>query len=1251
MKVGALLFLAGMMGASGYGQATRTAAGLDRYRGTDLMAKDSLEKLFLHPPASAKPWVFWYWMQASVTKEGIRADLEAMKEEGIGGAYLMPIKGAANPPLLNPPVEQLSPAWYEMLRFAMQEADRLGLQLAMHACDGFAIAGGPWIKPELSMQKLTWSRLSVEGGQRVAVTLPQPETNEHYYKDIVVLAFPSSPQWDSSTRTVVPQVTTGRLGGTRAGADTGLAGGGRSAAGPDLQFLVKEGGKESFKSEEPCWIQYAFERPFTCRSIIIRTSGNNYQAQRLLIEVSDDGVNFRSLGRMESPRHGWQDGDADVTHTIPAVTARYFRFVYDKAGSEPGSEDLDAAKWKPTLKISGIELSARPAIYQYEGKTGEVWRVSRAMDATALPDSLCIPRDKIINLTKRLGAGGRLVWTPPPGHWTILRIGHTSTGHTNATGGAGKGLECDKFNTKAAELQFDRWFGEAIRRVGPDLAGRVLKVFHVDSWECGSQNWSPVFREEFRRRRGYDCYAYLPAMAGIPVGTADSSERFLHDVRQTIAELIHDKFYVTMARLAHAKGCSFSEESVAPTMTGDGMLHYETADIPMGEFWLNSPTHDKPNDMLDAISGAHIYGKPVIQAEGFTELKMAWDEYPGMLKTLQDRNYALGINRLVFHVFTHNPWMDRRPGMTLDGVGLYFQRDQTWWKPAKAWIDYTQRCQWLLQQGRPVADLAVFTGEEIPRRSILPDRLVSTLPGLFGKETVAREAKRLANKGEPTTSVPSGVVHSANILDAQDWIDPLHGYGYDCLNPDVLLRLAKVDKGQIVLPGGGRYSVLVLPGAHPLAPDPSMLSAEVAEKVLQLVQDGATVLINEETGGGAVADRVGADRGGHAPGLLNAPENDKRVQQVYQQLLGGVFRESGHSFLMSNVGKGRVIKGPFRAGSFDGIGLEKDLIALESDYQWSKGAAQPDTASEIVIPVLKKAIGIAYTHRTAPGLDIYFISNQLNRPRIINLSLRVSGKKPELWNAVTGEITKPEQWSQHGRRSVIPISLEANGSLFVVFRKLVVVLSEEQAENMGENASEDNILVDNTEPPVLQTLSAPWTLRFDTAVGGAAGPVIFDSLQDWSRNADSSIRYYSGTAVYMQDFVFKPVASGPSGSGGDGSDRTGVAAQRVWLDLGHVANIARVVLNGVDCGVAWTPPYRVEITSAIKPGNNVLRIDVTNTWANRLMGDHLRPESKRSTWTTAPYHLDGKLLEAGLLGPVTIRGADAGQPGDKHIGP
>ena len=185
----------------------------------------------------------------------------------------------------------------------------------------------------------------------------------------------------------------------------------------------------------------------------------------------------------------------------------------------------------------------------------------------------------------------------------------------------------------------------------------------------------------------------------------------LHDVRLTINELLHEVFFATVAQKARDYGVSLSSESVAPTMMSDGMEHYKYVDVPMGEYWLNSPTHDKPNDMLDAISGAHIYGKQLVQAEGFTEVRGVWDETPASIKPLLDRNFALGMNRLFFHVFTHNPWTDRRPGMTLDGIGLFFQRDQTWMPEAKGLVDYITRCQEFLQKGFPVADIAVFTGE------------------------------------------------------------------------------------------------------------------------------------------------------------------------------------------------------------------------------------------------------------------------------------------------------------------------------------------------------------------------------------------------------------------------------------------------------------------------------------------------------------------------------------------------------------
>jgi hypothetical protein len=1130
-----------------------------------------LEAIFKAPPEAARPWVFWYWMNGAVTPAGITADLEAMKEAGIGGAYLMPIKDVENPPAISPPARQLSPQWWAMVKHSMQEADRLGLKLAMHVSDGFALAGGPWITPELSMQHVVSTQTQVVGGKKLNLTLPQPPTVQGYYRDIAVYAYPTPTGSTISTATQKPQITS-------------------SLTGENLDLLATPGNKKGFKTSEPGWIQYAFDQPFTCRSIRIRSNGYNYQANRLLASVSDDGRTFRPLTRLRPPRSGWQDSSA-VTHALPATTARFFRFAYDPTGSEPGAEDLDAAKWKQSLKVSEIQLSGAARIHQFEGKNGDVWRVSERTTTAQLPDAQCVPLGKIINLTNQLDATGRLTWTAPPGRWTILRMGHTSTGQINTTGGGGRGLECDKFNPAAVSLQFDKWFGEAVRQGGPELAARVLKVFHVDSWECGSQNWSANFPAEFRARRGYDLLPYLPVLAGVPLQSADQSERVLADVRQTIAELVNDKFYVTLRDLAHAKGCTFSAEAIAPTMVSDGLLHYQHADVPMGEFWLRSPTHDKPNDMLDAVSGAHIYGKNIVQAEAFTELRLAWDEHPGILKALQDRNYALGVNRLVYHVFVHNPWLDRKPGMTLSGIGLFFQRDQTWWKPGRAWVDYARRCQALLQLGRPVVDVAVFTGEETPRRAILPNHLVDDLPGIFGPQAVAAEHQRLANAGLPMREQPEKVSASANMETADMLVDPLHGYTYDSFNKDALLRLAKVENGRIVLPGGASYGLLVVPGALKMSPDSAAMSPEVAKKLRELEQAGATILLNRQPN--------------HSPSLRDFPSADEQVQKLTASLnqadnsqASAVATAAGEAAV--SAPKGRVLRGPYKADSFTALGLERDVIASNASGQRSKG--------------------IAWTHRTAPEFDIYFISNQLDSARTINLSLRVAGRQPELWDAVTGEIRPATDWKTENGHTMLTLSLERNGSIFVVFREPTTQQSAQNGSNWLETQS-------------VQTLAGAWQVRFEPKMGGPAQPVNFSELTDWSKNPDAAISHYSGTATYAQSFRWQPPKQLKKQKG----QLTGAPSNQVYLDLGTVANLAEVRVNGQPCGIAWTPPYRLDITKALKKGDNQLEISITNTWANRLIGDQALPADQRQTWTPAPSPAAGKpLLPAGLLGPVRI---------------
>jgi hypothetical protein len=1047
-----------------------------------VFAQSTLYNQFTNPPAEAKPWTFWYWMHGAVSKEGIKADLKAMHEIGLGGTYLMPIRGVEGSTYPKS-VSQLTPEWWEMVRYSFQVADSLGLKMGMHISDGFALAGGPWIKPAESMQKVVFSDTVVWGGTIKNLQLRQPETVQNYYEDIAVYALPLSE---------VP------FRGFRASI---------SSNNPDDLFPFSIPDKD-FKAANPCYIQYAYEKPFTLRTIEITPAGNNIQSQRLAVSVSDDGVNFRLIKQLVPARQGWQNTGFNTTFSVPAVTARYFRLSWTPAGSEPGSEDLDAAKWKPTLKIKAIKLSSEPRINQWEGKSGVVWRVANETTEQEVPTAGCTPKDKIINLTAFV-RDGKLNCKLPKGNWRILRMGHTSTGSTNATAGGGKGLECDKFSEDAVQKQFDNWFGAAFTKTDPALAHRVLKFMHIDSWECGSQNWSPAFATEFRARRGYDLMPYLPVLAGYPVESATESEKVLRDVRTTISDLVSDVFFKVMQHNAVAYGCQISAECVAPTMVTDGLLHFNEVDRPMGEFWLRSPTHDKPNDMLDAISGAHIYGKNIIQSESFTQLRTNWDEDPAMLKPLLDRNFALGINKVFFHVFVHNPYIDKAPGTTLDGIGLYFQRDQTWWKQGKAFVDYVTRCQALLQYGHPVADIAMFTGEEVPRRAFTPDRLVPFLPGIIGKERVEAEQKRLANVGQPMREMPAGVSNSANSFTLNNWVNPLNGYAYDSFNKDALLRLAKVEDGRMIVPGGASYKVLVVPAQHPMNPDGKAYSKEVQDKIAELKKAGVIV-----------------------PKL------------------------------------------PYQSADFSVLGLERDVIAPKN---------------------------LAWTHRQDEKADIYFISNQESMPGTVDVSFRISGKTPRILNPVNAEISSPEQWSVKGNRTELKLSLDANQSVFVVFEK------------------DGNLNKPEVGPAKTASASPLLTYNWNVLFASNKQTVSTDKLFDWSKSENPLVRYYSGTAVYQTTFKW---------------NRT---AQSTYLNLGKVANLATVRVNGIDCGTVWTAPYELDITKALKKGINTLEIEVCNTWANAINGSDKGTPPFPGIWTDGKYRLkEDKLLESGLIGPLMI---------------
>ena len=991
-----------------------------------------------------KPWTFWYWMYGAVSEAGIKADLQAMKDVGLGGCYLMPIRGAAERPEYEGKADALSENFWRMVDCALTQADSLGLGMGIHVCDGFALAGGPWITPDESMQKIVFCDTVVSGGHHLFL-MPKPQHYENYYEDIAAYAIP----------------VRGKRLEVR---------GQRIVTSPEVSVNAKG----VYCADEPCWIQYEFDEPREIRNIEIEPSGTNIQCQRMTVKASLDGVIFHTVKQLTPPRQGWQNTGYNTTFSIPPCQVKYVRLEWSPEGSEPGAEDLDAAKWKPVLRLKGVKFGSWPLIDNWEGKAGYVWRLAPETPEVDLPmDDFLRPQDVVAFKMQ----GDYADVTLPEGTWRILRMGHTSTGHTNATAGGAKGLECDKFSRKAVEKQLDRWFGLFINRPNH----KAIQYLHVDSWECGSQNWSKNFAQEFERRRGYDIIPLLPLYAGVPMV---GGEEVLRDIRKTIDELVNEVFFVTVAQKAKEYGVQLSSESVAPTMVSDGMAHYRYVDVPMGEFWLNSPTHDKPNDMLDAISGAHVYGKNIVQAEGFTEVRGVWDETPASIKALLDRNFALGMNRLFFHVNTHNPWLDRKPGMTLDGIGLFFQRDQTWFPEAKPFVDYITHCQTLLQKGKPVVDIAVYTGEEIPSRALTPDKLVPMLPGLFGAERVVSERKRLANVGQPMEESPVGVRHSANILDLKDWVNPLHGYQYDSMNKDALLTQPF------------NYKVLVIPQG-------TLVSKEVKAKIAQLRRQGV-----------------------------------------------------------------QIIDKPYKDSTFEKI--------------------SPDA----VLPE-----GIAYAHRAGEGFDIYFLSNQTDKEQTFTPTFRQGNEKVAVYDPLTNESTSFEG----------SIRLAPYGSLFVCYG----LAEYSQAGNNSFPGWEQNV-------PKVGINTLLWDISFRESGLVLKGQPLFD----WSQHADDRIRYFSGHARYTTTWKLK-ASEVPQG--------------RAWLSFPNVKDIAHVWINGKDCGIAWTEPYEVEITGALKKGKNTIEIEVVNTWHNALRGADQGKAPYEGIWTNAKYRIKGdQLLPAGLLEPPVI---------------
>ncbi|MCL4401665.1 MAG: hypothetical protein M1436_03235 [Acidobacteria bacterium] len=967
---------------------------------------------FAQPPGSFRPWVYWFWINGNLTRKGITADLEAMERVGIGGVLIMEVDGT--------PAGSVgfgTRIWRDMFQWACQEAARLGIVINMNNDAGWTGSAGPWITPELSMQMVVYSELSLEGGRRFDGDLPKPRRSTEsdgslsgpggdFYKDIAVIAFP--------------------------------------------------------------------------------TPGNT------AYRISD--IRFKA--------------DFDARSTPPV------------AGNGVGPWSF------PMLPVT----------------------------PEAAPADASIDRERIVDLTAAFREG-RLTWDAPAGNWTVMRFGHVSTGRTNhPTSPGGAGLECDKLSKQAAELQFNSFIAELAGLIGP-LSDKALVATHVDSWEVGSQNWTPRFGEEFRRRCGYDITPYLPVIAGRVVGDIEISERFLWDLRKTVSDMIAENYVGHLRELAKRRGLSFSCEAY----DGDPLDEMRVAgesDTPQSEFWYRRETQpvgecgDFTTEYLRTYSwtptmasAAHIYGRRLVPAEAFTAVPGEnWLAHPALMKPQGDWAFCAGINRFIFHRYAMQPWLNRKPGMTMAYWGVHYERTQTWWEETKPWHEYLTRCQYLLQKGLFVADLLYMQAE-----------------------------------GAPNRFMPPGVNYSNPVPP-----DP-PGYNFDGCTADVVFKRVSIKDGRIVLPDGMSYRAMVLPGPGEQVMA-GVMTPELARRIETLVNDGMTVIGPPPL---------------KSPSLTNYPQCETELKEIVNRLWGDA-RAPGER----RVGKGRVIWGKKPQEVLAAMGVPVDFSCGDPPpFRYIHRRAED--GSEIYFVANKR------------GAPVEAVCNFRVCGRRPEFWWPETGsiEKPAMYSEANGVASLPIRLSDFGSVFVVfrPNSAPEADRLTGVTRDgnalatgIGGMIQVSRAPSGGfeslvwqagrytlRTATGATRHVHAPTLPAPVRIAGPWSVRF-TPGWGAPERIELPEWVSWSDHCESGVRYFSGKATYTKTIQVEASMLG--------------RGRLVYLDLGSVEVMARVKWNGKELGILWKKPFKIDITGAARAGANSLELTVVNLWPNRLIGDANLPD-------------------------------------------
>ena len=1054
------------------------------------LAPDEFQKLqsgFVTPHDTNKVWCYWYWINDDISKEGITKDLEAMKKVGIGAAFI----GNINPPEVDGPVPILSDHWWECMVHAVNEGKRIGVDIGTFNSPGWSQSGGPWVKPEMAMRHMIYSEINVKGPGKVQVQLPQPGKQ---FQDVNVMAFPAVQAEKTNLSNANSKISSTpeiiNISNLIDGDTTTVA------------HFMRNGGDYT--------IDIKSEKTITTRSIQLFPGKQRIKCNCELYALIDEKYNLEmtfEFDRSNTAVNVGPDVYGPVSIALTGISYYAFRLICRS----------DNNQWNAKSGFSEITISEAPVLEHFvEKKLGKmfpsplpkwnsyIWENQENVE----PDDLKINAGNVIDISDKMDAGGLLTWEVPEGEWTVMRFGMTPTGTKNSPSAPqGKGYEIDKASEEIARFHFDNYVGELLKRI-PEENKSALNYVVADSYEQGSQNWTDNFEQTFNDKYGYSARKYLPVFAGRIVNSVEESNRFLWDLRRLMADEIAYEYVGGLRKVSNENNLKLWLENYGHWGYPSEFLMYGgQSDLVSGEFWNEGTLGDI--ECKSASSAAHIYGKPVVSAEAFTASGKAYMRHPALLKKRGDWSFTEGINHFVLHLFIHQPDDNRVPGVNA-WFGTEFNRHNTWFNQSKNWIKYLRRCQHILQQGKYVADVCYFIGEDAPMMT-----------------------------GARNPELPEG-------------------YSYDYINAEVILERLSVKDGKFVLPDGMSYRVMVLPPIKTMRP-------ELLAKIEQLVNQGGVIF-------GQAPEK--------SPSLENYPESDNVVKELAQKLWGAK-KEVGSE--IRKYGDGYVV---------DDLDLKTTLQTLE---------VFKDFAIEEELPVI-------WTHRSLPGMEIYFLTNQSEKEIDFEPSFRVKGMKPQLWDAVTGEIRVLNEYTETDGRISVPLKMEAHRSWFVVFTNN----SENVDGGFQKNFPEYN---------PIQTIDSEWSVDFKNKKIGPKTPVTFKKLSDWTLSTDEKIKYYSGTAIYETSFEVSNIPEN----------------EELFINLGKVNVMAEVKLNGKKVGGVWMAPYRLNATKHLKEGINTIEIEVVNLWRNQLIKDKKLPKDERYTWLLVDdIRANEEPHSSGLLGPVTI---------------